>query len=126
MIFVANHTTGYDPLILQVSSKFRPIQFMMAKEYYEKKPLHWFYKALRVIPVNRTGNDTASFRTALRALKDGACIGMFPEGKISEDGRMNVRGREGVALLAPMSGATVVPAYISGTHPCIRGWSKTF
>jgi 1-acyl-sn-glycerol-3-phosphate acyltransferase len=89
---------------------------MMAKEYYLKKPLYWFYKSVKVIPVNRTGNDTASIRTALRALADGACIGMFPEGGISEDGRLR-EGRQGVALLALMSGATVVPAYIQGTRP---------
>lgn len=114
-IFVANHTTGYDPIVLQASSKRRLIQFMMAKEYYEKKPLHYLYKWLRVIPVNRTGNDTASVRSALRALKDGACLGMFPEGKISPDGNLQ-EGRHGVSMLALMSGCKVVPAYISGTN----------
>ena len=115
VIFVANHTSAIDPLILQAASRRRVIRFMMAKEYYEKKPLHYYYKSLGIIPVNRTGNDTASIRAALRALKDGECIGMFPEGKISEDGRMN-EGRQGVALLALTSGATVVPAYVRGTN----------
>ncbi len=97
-IFVANHTTSYDPLCLQAASKFRLIQFMMAKEYYEKQPLNIIFRWLKVIPVNRTGNDTASIRAAaLRALGEGSCIGMFPEGKISDDGRMN-EGRQGVAL----------------------------
>jgi 1-acyl-sn-glycerol-3-phosphate acyltransferase len=114
VIVVANHTTAYDPLCLQSASKHRLIQFMMAKEYYEKKPLIYLYKWLKIIPVNRTGNDTASIRAALRALGDGACIGMFPEGGISEDGRL-MEGRQGVALLALMAKATVVPAYIVGT-----------
>jgi 1-acyl-sn-glycerol-3-phosphate acyltransferase len=115
VIFVANHTTAYDPILMQASSTHRVIQFMMAKEYYEMKPFNFFYKWMKVIPVNRSGNDTASIRTAIRALKEGACIGMFPEGKISEDGRMN-EGRPGVSLLALMSHATVVPAYIRGTN----------
>ena len=115
VIFVANHTTAYDPLVMQAASKHRHIQFMMAKEYYSMKPFVYLYRALGVIPVNRTGNDTASIRAALRTLKDGGCIGMYPEGKISTDGRMN-EGRAGVALLALMSGATVVPAYIRGTN----------
>jgi 1-acyl-sn-glycerol-3-phosphate acyltransferase len=114
VIFVANHTTAYDPLCLQAASKFRLIQFMMAKEYYELKPLNYIFKWLKVIPVNRTGNDTASIRTAIRALADGSCIGMFPEGGISDDGHM-LEGKQGVALLALMSKATVVPAYIQGT-----------
>ncbi len=67
VIFVANHSAAYDPLCLQAASKHRLIQFMMAKEYYEKWPLKYIFKWLQVIPVNRTGNDTASIRTALRA-----------------------------------------------------------
>jgi len=114
VIFVTNHTTSYDPLCLAAASRFRAIRFMMAKEYYHKKPIHYFYKALDVIPVNRTGNDTASIRAALRTLNEGGCIGMFPEGGISDDGRL-LEGKQGVALLALMSGATVVPAYIQGT-----------
>ena len=124
VIFVANHSTAYDPLCLQAASNRRLIQFMMAKEYYEKKPIHYILKWLRVIPVNRTGNDTASIRTALRSLAEGSCIGMFPEGKISENGRMN-EGRQGVALLALMSKATVVPAYIQGTE-AYKGMVKDF
>ncbi|HVX84271.1 MAG TPA: MFS transporter [Phycisphaerae bacterium] len=115
VIFVANHTSALDPLVLQAASRRRLIHFMMAKEYYEKWPFRYLYKWLGVIPVNRTGNDTASIRAALRALKDGEVIGMFPEGRISEDGRLQ-EGRAGVALLALQSGATVVPAYIQGTR----------
>ncbi len=115
VIFVANHSSAYDPLIMQVISKRRLIQFMMAKEYYQMKPFIWVYRWFGVIPVNRTGNDTASIRAALRVLADGGCIGMYPEGKISLDGRMD-KGHPGVALLALMSGATVVPAYLRGTN----------
>ena len=124
VIFVSNHSSAYDPIILQAVSKRRLIQFMMAKEYYLMKPLNYLYRWLGVIPVNRTGNDTASIRAALRVLHDGGCIGMFPEGKISSDGRMD-RGRPGVAMLALMSGATVVPAYIQGDG-CVFGDDRGF
>ena len=116
VIFVSNHTTGYDPLCLQAASRYRTIQFMMAKEYYDKKPLTYFLKWMRVIPVNRNGNEIASVRTAVRALNENSCIGMFPEGGISDDGRL-LEGKQGVALLALMSKATVVPSYIVGTSP---------
>jgi 1-acyl-sn-glycerol-3-phosphate acyltransferase len=114
VIFVSNHTSGLDPVILAVSSKRRFVRFMMAKEWYEKKSLNWFYKLLDVIPVNRTGNDIASIRNATRALEAGGVIGMFPEGGISDDGRL-IEAKQGVALLALMSKATVCPAYIVGT-----------
>jgi 1-acyl-sn-glycerol-3-phosphate acyltransferase len=114
-IVVSNHTCSLDPLILQTACKRRLIRFMMAREYYLKKPFHYLYRILEVIPVNRSGNDTASIRTSLRTLKDGRCLGMFPEGRIGVNGRL-LDGRQGVALMALSSGATVVPAYIRGGH----------
>jgi len=116
VIFVANHTTAYDPVCLQVACKNRCIRFMEAREFYDKKALNFIYRALRVIPVNRTGNDTASIRTAVRELSNNGCIGIFPEGRISDDGQIH-EARKGVALLALMSNAVVVPAYCRGTRP---------
>jgi 1-acyl-sn-glycerol-3-phosphate acyltransferase len=115
VIVVANHSNAMDPIILLVSSPRRVIHFMMAKEYYEKKPLNYLYRGFGVIPVNRSGNDISSVRTALRTLKDGRVLGMFPEGRISEDGKMQ-DAKSGVAMLALMSGAPVVPAFIFGVN----------
>jgi 1-acyl-sn-glycerol-3-phosphate acyltransferase len=124
VIFVANHTTAYDPLCIQVACTHRLIRFIQAREYYEQRPIHFLYRLLKVIPVNRTGNDTTAIRTALRTLSDGGCLGIFPEGKISEDGKLH-DGRKGVALLALMSNATVVPSYLHSTRP-YRGMIRDF
>jgi len=114
VIVVANHTSGLDPLAMQVSSPRRVIHFMMAREYYEKAGMQWFFRAMGGIPVNRSGTEISSVRAALRALQEGKTIGMFPEGRISTTGEM-LDARVGVAALVLMSGATVVPAYIAGT-----------
>lgn len=116
VILVANHTAVYDPVCLQVACKTRSIRFMEAREYFDQAPLTPIYRALRVIPVNRTGNDTASIRTAVRELSNNGCIGIFPEGRISDDCQIH-EGRKGVALLALMTNAAVVPAYVQGTRP---------
>lgn len=116
MILVANHSNTLDPVILQIGSPRRLVHFMMAKEYYEKKPFKLIYKLFGAIPVNRTGTDIASVRTALRTLREGKVIGIFPEGRMSMTGEMQ-DARPGVAALVLMSGATVVPAYISGVRP---------
>ena len=116
LIIVSNHTAVYDPLGLQVACKHRWIRFMEAREYYKVWGMEGIYRMLRVIPVNRTGNDVASIRTALRELSNGGCIGIFPEGRISDDGQIH-EARKGVALLALMSNAVVVPGYFQGTRP---------
>jgi 1-acyl-sn-glycerol-3-phosphate acyltransferase len=116
MVLVANHTAVYDPVCLQVACRNRFIRFMEAREYFNQRPLTTIYRALRVIPVNRTGNDTVSIRTAVRELSNDGCIGIFPEGRISDDCQLQ-EGRKGVALLALMTNAVVAPAYIQGARP---------
>lgn len=115
LILVANHTTVFDPICLQVACRNRWIRFMEAREYYERRPMYYLYRLLRVIPVNRNGNDTASIREAARELSKNGCVGIFPEGRISDDGKLH-EARHGVAMLAMLSNATVVPAYLAGAN----------
>src|SRR5204862_8323483 len=74
VIVVANHTTAFDPVCLQAACNYRIIQFMQAREFYDKRPWHFLYRWLKVIPVNRTGHDTAGIKMAVRALLQGACL----------------------------------------------------
>lgn len=111
VILVSNHTSPADPLILQSATR-RVIAFLMAREYYS---IRWFRPIFRLnqpILVNRTGRDTAAMRATLRALGQGRVIGIFPEGGIHLDPDSIGTAKPGTALLALLSRATVVPAYI--------------
>ena len=59
------------------------------------------------------GKSTIS--TALRLLKSGGCLGVFPQGAIEKPGE-NLSGKAGIAMFALRSGATVIPCHISGTR----------
>ena len=112
-IVVANHQCGADPVFLSVITR-RPVRFLMAREYYNHWLFRWLFKRLRCIPVNRDGNDLRATKDALKALHDGECIGIFPQGGIrAVDGLED--SKNGVALLALRTGATIVPFYIDTT-----------
>jgi 1-acyl-sn-glycerol-3-phosphate acyltransferase len=113
-ILVSNHTSGLDPLLLQ-SCCSRLIIWMMAKEYYDLKPLTWIFRTVEAIPVERSGRDMAATRSALRALKDGRVLGVFPEGKI-ELSRELLPFQTGVALMAIKARVPVYPVYLDGTQ----------
>ncbi len=115
-IVVSNHTSAIDSLALAISSKRRLVHLMMAEEYYRLPLLHPLFRLMGCIAVNRHGSGFAGLRRAMRALEDGAVVGLFPEGSISRDHQLG-QGRLGVAMLAAHSGAPVVPVYISGTRP---------
>ena len=112
-IVVANHRSGVDPVLLSVITR-RRIRFLMAREYYEIPVLHTIFRALGCIPVNRDGNDLSATKAALKALKAGQVIGIFPQGGIrGEDEEMDAK--HGVALLASRTGAPIIPFHIDGS-----------
>lgn len=71
-------------------------------------------RLVECIPVRRDGNDVAATKEALRRLHDGKAMGIFIQGRIPPPGQ-TIPLKDGVALLALHTGATVIPAHISGT-----------
>jgi len=124
VILAANHASFIDPLILSCCTR-RFIKYLMYKSFYESwaRPLfdHW-----RVIPVDEQ-NYVGALKSGLRALRDCACIGIFPEGAVSYDGHMQP-AKEGALFLAQKAGVPVVPITIRGSHAALpRGsWLPRF
>lgn len=113
-ILACNHTSGLDPLLIQSASR-RVIVWMMAREYYEMPSLNWMLRRIEAIPVGRSGRDMAAMRGALRALKSGRIVGIFPEGRI-ERRRELMPFQTGAALMAIRAGVQVYPACLDGTQ----------
>jgi 1-acyl-sn-glycerol-3-phosphate acyltransferase len=113
LIVAANHISNLDPPLLGIALP-RPISYMAKKELFAMPVLKQLIARLNAFPVDRQAGGTAAIRAALRMLKEGRCVGIFPEG-----GR-NVTGtneeKAGAAFLAAASGAPVVPAAIVGTR----------
>jgi 1-acyl-sn-glycerol-3-phosphate acyltransferase len=110
-IVVSNHVSYMDAILLGSASP-RPVHFIVLQWMYDLLLLRWFYWGMGAIPV-RAGSDGRGLRRALRALQGGRMVGLFPEGTRSQDGRFG-EARPGAALLAAMSRAPVVPAFIDG------------
>jgi 1-acyl-sn-glycerol-3-phosphate acyltransferase len=115
VIVAANHGSTLDPFLLGATSPNRYISYVIAREYAVIPLFRRLVELMECVPVNRTGNDTASVRAILRHLESGKCLGIFPQGRIQFPGE-ELDLREGVGMIALRSGATVVPAYISGVH----------
>lgn len=110
-ILVCNHTSGLDPLLIQSACR-RLIIWMMAQEYYDMPSLNWMFRRIEAIPV---GRDTTAMRGALRALKRGCIVGIFPEGRI-ERTRELMPFQTGAALMAIRTGVPIYPACLDGTQ----------
>ena len=99
----------------------RKVTFLAKSEYFTSPGLKGFVKkltfqALGQVPVDRSGGrrSEAALLTGLRLLSEGACIGIYPEGTRSPDGKL-YKGRTGIARMALESGAPVIPVAMLNT-----------
>ena len=112
-IVVANHISGLDPLLLIASSR-RPLRFLVAREQYERFGLTWLLRAIGCIPVDRERRPERALRAALKALRDGNVIALFPHGKIHLDSDPPRRIKAGALRLAQLTGSCILPLRITG------------
>ncbi|MCT2588631.1 1-acyl-sn-glycerol-3-phosphate acyltransferase [Streptomyces sp. N2-109] len=120
VILAGNHLTFIDSVILPLVCK-RQVFFIGKDEYVTGKGVKgrlmaWFFTGVGMIPVDRDGGrgGVAALMTGRRVLEEGNVFGIYPEGTRSPDGRL-YRGRTGIARLALMTGAPVVPFAMIGT-----------
>ena len=115
LIVVANHTSAIDPLLLQAACPFE-IRWMMAVEMMTPE-LDWLWRRQRVIPVARDGSDLTPARDAIRHVREGGVIGIFPEGSIAQPPQEVRPFFSGVGLIVARAKAPVLLGWISGTPP---------
>ena len=112
LIVVANHVSNLDPPVLGAATP-RPLYFMAKAELFRMPLLGPVIWQLHAFPVDRAKGDISAIRRAVEVLKMGAAVGIFPEGGRNRDGQNRIHS--GVALLASLTGAPVLPVYIHGT-----------
>ena len=124
-LVVANHTSPVDPILIWMNhslywrhSRMRVIGFMTAREYCEMPGLvGWICRVMQSIPIERAGQDMGPAREALRRLRQGELVGVFPEGRLNP-GRDLLPANPGVAWLALRSESPVYPVFV---HNAPRG-----
>jgi len=80
---------------------------MAKSELFEMKGIGLALKLFGAFPVKRAEADLGAVRRAVSFLKDGQVVCVFPEGKVSENGKLQEL-KPGVALLLRMSGVPVI------------------
>ncbi|QLL24956.1 1-acyl-sn-glycerol-3-phosphate acyltransferase [Actinobacteria bacterium IMCC26103] len=97
----------------------RLVRFMAKKEIFDNKLAGPLMRGMHHINVDRS-SGTASFVAALRALRSGEIVGIFPEGTISRSFEINEL-KTGAIRLAMGSGVPVIPTIVWGSQ---RIWTK--
>jgi 1-acyl-sn-glycerol-3-phosphate acyltransferase len=89
----------------------RPPRVLAKAELFRKAPVKWVLNGAQQIPVSRNSVDASlALEPAVEALRRGECVLIYPEGSATRDPQLwPMKARTGVARLALLSGAPVIP-----------------
>ena len=118
-LLVSNHSSVLDPPLIGSASR-RRLAFLAKAELFRIPLFGGLLRRLGARPLRRAGSDPAAMRTVLRVLEEGGALLVFPEGTRGPEGVLRP-ARAGAGMLAVVSGAPVVPVYVSGSG---RAWPK--
>ena len=121
VIIAANHLSYLDIPLLGYSinkTRRRHADFMAKKELFAIPVIGFLFQKLSSFPIDREKVDRAGLREAVKRLRSGRMVAIYPEGTRSRDGRLHA-GKLGVGMIVRMSGKKVVPAAIQGTDKAL-------
>ncbi len=120
VLVVANHQSYLDPVLAAVGMP-RPYHPMARASLFRFAPFRWLIRSLHAFPVRRGKADLGAVREALRRLKAGAVVLMFPEGTRTRDGSISLL-HGGPITIAARAGVPVLPMVIDGAF---EAWPRT-
>ena len=113
VIIASNHLSYLDIPLLGYSIG-RRADYMGKRELFNIPIISYLLRTLGGFPIDRDKLDRAALKDAVKRLKSGRVIVVYPEGTRSRDSILQP-GKPGVGIIVKMSGAKVVPAAIQGT-----------
>ena len=114
IVIAGNHKHVYDQCLTIMATK-RVIHYMAKKEYFEGK-LAPLFRFVGCIPVDRSKRDFSSAMSALKVLKKGGAIGIFPEGTRNKTDKFLLNFKTGAVAMAKKTGAYIVPFGLTGDY----------
>ncbi len=120
VLLAGNHDSWWDTVTIGLAARERRQIFALAKaELWQTRGLGRLLDSMGQIPIERGAGDAAALDRAIAALRDGACVGIFPEGTRAKGGAL--RARSGIGrLAAAVPEAEIVLCTAAGTTDFVR------
>ena len=115
-VIVCNHVSYVDALLLGGAIR-RPVRFVMDSRIYQTPVLNWFFKLSKAIPICPEHKDPdiyqQAFKRIAQELAEGNLIGIFPEGKLTQNGELN-EFKTGIEKILKNNPVPVIPMTLMG------------
>jgi hypothetical protein len=115
-VIIGNHVSFVDWMFILAASP-RPIRFVVFAPIYHSLALHWLFKMAKAIPIDGEKANPKAFKKAFddvaQALEQGELVGIFPEGKLTDDGSIDTF-RRGIEKIIERTPVPVIPLHLGG------------
>ena len=115
-LLVCNHISYVDALLLSGAIR-RPIRFVMYYKIFRIPLLNFIFRTAGAIPIAGRGEDAVIYEQAFariaQSLRDGELVCIFPEGKLTADGEIDVF-KSGVKRILRETPVPVIPLALQG------------
>ena len=121
-----NHASDIAPVLIGLCLPIDyHLHFMAKNELFQNRLLGWFLRALGAFPVNREGTDIQAVKTALKVIREGENLLIFPEGTTIHGGigfhdGLPAHAHSGIAMIGVRSGAVLIPVFVGGEKKLFR------
>lgn len=120
-VLLCNHFRMVDVMYPCAAMK-KPVHFMAKTELWENGFLHWFCNKCRCIPVSRdgSGGDVKAIMQAMKCIKNGENILIYPEGTRNKDNVDMLPFHGGFAAIAIKTKTPIIPIVQMGKPRLFR------
>jgi 1-acyl-sn-glycerol-3-phosphate acyltransferase len=122
-LICSNHVSFFDPPLVSISFQ-KEIHFLDRHTLYSNPIARWIFPRVNVTPIDQDRASMAGLKTAVRLLKDGHRVLIFPEGSRSPDGQLQPAAG-GAGLVVAKSRAPVIPMRLFGAYEALPYGAST-
>ncbi len=113
-LLLINHQSYLDPLLIGLPLD-RPVSYLARETLFPVPFVGWLLRSTYVMPINREAASPTSIKEAVRRLKHGFLVGVFPEGTRTRDGSVG-QFKPGFIALIRRAKLPVYPVGIAGAN----------
>lgn len=127
-VVASNHVSHVDPFTFAhfVYGHGRVVRFLAKAEVFDIPLAGRLIRSAGQIPVYRLSTDASqAFKAAVKAVEDGKCVVVYPEGTITREPDLwPMTGKTGAARIALTAGVDVIPVAQWGPQDILAPYAK--
>lgn len=113
VLFISNHQSMLDPIIVGLGSSHRQFYAMARKTLWNTRWLAWIMDSLNAIPVDQDNPDASTMKRCIEVLKQNHALLVFPEGARTYSGKTEAF-EPGTMLIIKRAKPTIIPVALDG------------